>query len=114
MARQNLAVTVIDRSGTDIATLAAANADGHAVLNNGATFLIVKNAGGSGITVTVQTPRTIDGLAVAEYTISVGDGETKAFGPFPKDTFNQPGPDAGKVYVDYSAVTSVTVGAFRL
>lgn len=113
MARSDLTVTEITRSGVD-PSLSAANVDGHAVENNGRMFIDVNNGGGAPITVTVQTPRTVDGLAVAELQVSVTNGVRRLIGPFPKATFDQPGADAGKVYVDFSAVTSVTVGAFKV
>jgi len=89
----------------------AANADGHSFENVGREFLQVKNTG-TEKTVTVQTPGTVDGLAIEELTVTVaattGD---KMIGPFPTHVFNQSG---GVVYVDFSAVTGVTVAALRL
>jgi hypothetical protein len=47
--------------------------------------------------------------------VTVPDGARRLIGPFPKRTFGQPaganeseGNDQGRVYVDYSATTSVT------
>lgn len=111
MAVTTLTVQDIARSGLTPA-LAAANTDGSYVPNNGRVFLQVKNAAGSSITVTVASQKTILGLAVADVTVTVpattGD---KMIGPFPPDVFN----DAqGQITVTFSAVSSVTVAAFRL
>lgn len=111
MARTTLTVQNIDRVGLTPA-LAAANADGSSFANDGRTYLQVKNGSGAPITVTVQTPGTVDGLAVADLTVTVpattGD---KKIGPFPVGVYNQAG---DVVYVDFSAVTTVTVGAFKV
>lgn len=78
------------------------------------TWIEVKNAGGSPITVTVATPKLDPktGLAEADVTVSVPatTGERK-IGPFPYETFADPA-NQGRAAITYSAVTSVTVGAF--
>jgi hypothetical protein len=112
MARTALAVKEISRVGQDIATLTTANADGHSVINGGDVFLIVTNADASPHTVTITTPRTVDGQAVSEYTQVVAASETQIFGPFPTVTFNDQ--STGTMNVDFDAVTSVTIDAFRL
>ena len=112
MARTTLAVQQIERSGLAPA-YSAANVDGHAVPNNGVTFIQVKNVSGSPVTVTIQLPQTVDGQTVPNKTVSVpattGD---RMIGPFTPALYNQPNTD--QVYVDFSAVTSVTVAALRL
>ncbi len=118
MARSDLARQKIAAAGLDFdAALAAANVDGHSIPNEGKlTFVAVQNGGGGGINVTIQTPKVLDGdLAVGERVIAVGAGETYLAGPFPKDTYNQVGgADNGKIYVDFSDVTSVTVAALYI
>lgn len=78
------------------------------------TFLVVKNGGGSSITVTIVTPRVDPrtGLAEADAGGSVPNGAERWFGPLHPDVYGDPA-DAGKVAVTYSGVTSVTVGAFE-
>lgn len=115
MARTDLSVQDIARSGL-APSFSAANADGHAIYNDGKTFIEVKNTDASPITVTIQTPGTVDGLAISDRTVTIpattGD---KMIGPFPPDKYNQiSGSDKGKVYVDFSAVSNVTVAALRL
>lgn len=111
MARTSLTVTNILNSGITPA-YGAANADGHYFANDGRVLLQVKNTNGSTRTVTVQTPATVGGLAVAEVAVVVpittGD---KMIGPFDPSLFNQAG---GLVYVDFDAVADLTIAAFRL
>lgn len=111
MARTVLAVQQIVRAGLTPA-FTAANVDGHSIVNNGHTFIEVKNVNAATRTVTVQTPRLVDGIAVAELEvvipITTGD---KMIGPFPAETFNQAG---GVIYVDFSAVADLTIAAIKL
>lgn len=75
--------------------------------------LWVNNGSGASINVTVQTPATQDGLDLAELVVAVAAGTQRIIGPFPSRSFARPTGqvDAGKVYVDYSAVASVTRAA---
>ena len=68
MAVTALAVQQIGRAGITPA-FTAANTDGHTILNDGKTFIEVKNGSGAPITVTIDTPQTVDGLAVAQRTV---------------------------------------------
>jgi hypothetical protein len=80
------------------------------------TMVIVKNASGSPVTVTVTTPQTVGGRAVAEDSGSVPatTGE-RWFGPFTRQTHGQPsGADRGKVYIGTSAQTSVTLAVVQV
>lgn len=117
MARTALAVQKFSDTGLK-PTYTNANADGHAVPNEVGMFLYVVNAGGAPINVTIQTPKTERGLAVDDQVVQVVNGTTngKFIGPFPPELFNQlpSSADAGSVYVDFSAVTSVTIAAVRM
>lgn len=108
MARTALTVQQIVRGGLT-PSYAAANADGHSLPNGGTEFIHVKT-GGTGTTVTIQTPGTVDGLAVAERTIVIGTSSERMIGPFPRQTYNQA---ADEVYIDFSSVTTVTIAAIR-
>lgn len=111
MARTALTLQSIVRTGLSPA-YTGANADGHSVTNEGKKTLVhVKNGGGSSINVTIQTPNTVDSLAVSDRVVSVPSGEERMIGPFPVETYNQ---SDGTIYVDFSAVTSVTVAAFKV
>jgi hypothetical protein len=110
MAASALTPVDVARTGVDIAGVAA-NVDGNFWTNTGAEMLLVTNGGGSPINVTLVTQATVDGNAVADPVVAVGNGVTKAIGPFPRYVFNDA---TGYVQVTYSAVTSVTVKVLRL
>jgi hypothetical protein len=112
MARTALATQDVADEGVVI-TATAANVDGHTLDGGGDVILKVINGSGGSINVTVQTAETVDGLAVADQVVAVAAGATKYIGRFRPSVYDRPtgATDAGKVYVDFSAVTSVTVAA---
>lgn len=110
MARTEVSHQQIVRTGLE-ATYAAAHVDGNKFSNDGRMFLHVKNGAGAPITVTVQTPVTVDDLAVTDQVVTVTNGEERMIGPFPPNIYNQ---DDRMVYVDYSSVTTITVALLRL
>lgn len=110
MARTLITVQQVTKAGVTLSFSAATATDGNNFANDGDVLLYVKNGGASPITVTVQTPAKIEGVDVAELTVSVSNASEKIIGPFPTSIFNQ---SDGTVYVDFSAVTSVTIAAFR-
>jgi len=111
MARTALTVQDIALAGIT-PSYAAANADGNSFDNQGGSYLQVKNGSGSQITVTIPTPAKVGGVDLEDITVTVaattGD---KVIGPFAPELFNQSG---GVVHVNYSAVTTITAGAFKL
>lgn len=113
MSRVAITVQQIDRDTNGLsATHTAPSSTELSIPNNdGREFLDVKNTGVT-LTVTVQTPGNVGGLAVAEYvaTISATTGD-HMLGPFPPAIFNQ---SDGSVYVDISVSTTMTVACFRL
>lgn len=109
MARSALTVQTIVKTGI-VPSYAAANVDGNSFANDGNTFHHVKNGSGSSINVTYQTPGTVDDLAVTDRVVAVAAGAEKMIGPFPPGIYNQ----SGEVYVDYSAVTTITVAAIKM
>lgn len=68
---------------------------------------IVRNGSGASITLTLPTPGTADGLAIADRSITVAAAAQThvGVGNFPGIY----GQTDGSVWVDYSAVTTVTV-----
>ena len=114
MARTNLTVQEIELEGL-APSFEAFNADGEMITNDGQTFIEVKNTGDEK-TITVVTPLEVSGLAVTDLTVTIpattGD---KMIGPFPRAHFNQQsGDDKGKVYINVSDETAVTIAAFKL
>jgi len=110
MARTTMSHQQIVRTGLE-QTYEAAQVDGNKFSNDGRMFLHVKNGAASPITVTIQTPGTVDGLAVAEQIVTVTNAEERMIGPFPPNIYNQ---SDGMVYVDYSSVTTITAAVLRL
>lgn len=102
MARTDLAVNRVTQGGIAPASVVG-TVDGHKFLNHGDVMLVIKNSGVGSHTVTVPTPATQAGLAVADQTNAVAAGATEYMGPFPPELFNQGGADANKVFVDYDA-----------
>jgi hypothetical protein len=72
-------------------------------------FLHVKNGGGSSITVTLATPGTVDGLAIADRAVTVANGAESMI-PI-TDVYRA---SSGLASISYSGVTSVTVAAIRI
>lgn len=106
-------VAMVEKTAVSVATLGAVDGtNGNKFFANGKTLLRVKNAAGSQITVTVNTTRTVEGLAVADDTFTVaattGDVVYSGF----SDIFHQN--EAGEVHVEFSSATSVTAQVIQL
>lgn len=92
--------------------LVAAAGGGDAFAPGAGTYVRINNGGGSPITVTFATPGSVGGNAIADGGGSVANAQSRMFGPFPAELYMDP--TTGLVTVTYSAVTSVTVGVFKL
>lgn len=99
----------ITRTGLDIAGVAASGG-GDQWTNYGSQALVVRNGGGSSITVTLQIQATVDGQTVNNPTVTVPAGVTKVIGPFPLNVYND---GASVAKVTYSSVTSVFVAVIK-
>lgn len=113
MARTALTVNEVVHGGLDLtAALAAANVDGHSIQNTGQEAIVVDNASGGAINVTIITPLTRNSLAVADEVVSCAAGVQTVIGPW-KDTqlYNQADQT---VDIDFASVTSVTVAAIKI
>lgn len=75
-------------------------------------FLHVRNGDVASMTVTLVTPGTVDGLAIADRTVTVDAGDEQMI-PVPAALYGDPA-DSGLAAVTYSATTSVTVAALRI
>ena len=94
---------------TGLAPTYAAAAGGGDTFNPGqGTMLHVKNASGAAITVTIVTPGSTSGQAIADVSVSVpattGD---RMIGPLSGSLFTDPATGVGNI--TYSGVTSLTV-----
>lgn len=111
MARSTLTPQVIADTGL-VPTMGAADVAGSQWVNDGQEFLVAKNGSGAPINVTITTGGTLMGAAVADTVVAVAAGAEEFIGPFPPALYNQPTTDY--VFVDYSAVTTVTVALCKI
>jgi hypothetical protein len=94
------------------ANYVAPDVAGVSLRSSGKQVIHVKNGSASSITVTLKIGKTVEGQTVTSPTATVAAGADKFFGPF-NDNYEQPdGTDT--VFVDFSAVTSVTVACLSL
>ncbi len=110
MAVVELTVQEMLPAGLAVAFVAAAAA-GNSFVNNGRTFLRVRNGGGAAITVTVVASGRCDQTFLHPETVSIPAGGERDIGAFAIARFSD---TTGRVTVTYSAVTTVTVAAIRL
>ena len=90
MAQVELTVHQARRTGLNITTndVTGSASDTYVFPNDGRTCLYASNSTGGALDVTVTTPGTIDGLAVADLVVEVPDTNDVILGPFPKDVYN--------------------------
>lgn len=105
MASSELSVQSIDFTGA-VPTFSAANVDGNFFTNDGITAIIVDNAGGGSITVTIDSQTLCNQGFDHDEVVTVDAGTQKVIGFFSKKRWN----DINQyVQLSYSGVTSVTV-----
>ncbi len=110
MADVNVSPEVSVRDGVAITHKGSLSAsDNYKIPNNGRLLVYVDNGGSADITVTIVTPGQAQGLAIADYTATVEDGDNLLMGPFDPSIFND---SDGKIDVSFSAVGSVTLASF--
>ena len=115
-ARADLPIDVMDRhTPIEPTQTNAVGANYHMFLNDGRTFLFLIG-GTADCILTVQTPGTVDGLAVDDisFTVPLGVGtEFRIMGPFPPSVYNQ---SDGYVYIDWADadILNVKVAVIRM
>ncbi len=93
-------------------SLAAASAGGDKIAPNDRGALMVRNGGGSSVTVTLAWPGNSKyGPANPDPTVTVPAGADRFIGPLGSDLAD---PLDGLVAITYSGVTSVTVGGVTI
>lgn len=107
----DLSVQTITTNGLS-PTFSSADAAGDEFVNDGRTFLHVKNGGASSIDVTIDSKQQCSFGFDHDITVSVPAGGERLIGPFPTSRFNDS--QTGKASVSYSDVTSVTVAAIKV
>lgn len=118
MARASVSVIAISRAGKNISDAnktTIALADGIEFENTGKEFLYLENTDTSTCAVTIQTGRQVDGLAVADRTVTLQAagtaGDKQLVGPFSRKDYNQSG---GKIFVDAATDAVVKAIVFQL
>ncbi|MFC5528472.1 hypothetical protein [Cohnella yongneupensis] len=109
MPRTNISVVDASPTGTTKTYVAADAANGMEFVNTGEEFLEVKNGAGASMTVTIVSVPCSHGRT-GDLVITVGAGAEVAIGPFVDYLFNQ---SNGKVNVNFSSATSITVAAVK-
>ncbi len=103
-------VTSVTIAGvTDVKQAVAAGGD--VVPNNGDMWVEIINGDASPTTVTAATPATIQGVAIADPTLTVAAGARRKWGPFDPGIFNN---SSGQVAFTYSNSTSIEIGAYTI
>lgn len=103
------AITVAAPELDVVGSLAAAAVGGDTAEIAPGAFFVLNNGSGSTVTATFATPGTKNGLAIADATMAVLAGDV---GIMPlSNIFRQ---TTGRANVTYSAVTTVTVGVFKI
>lgn len=111
MPKQTIPLQTLSRSGA-APTFTAATQTDLQVANNGSVILEFKNTNGATRTITIQTPGTVDGNAIADLvatTLPATTGDL-IFKPFAPAIYNQ---SDGNLYIDLSAFADVTVAAYQ-
>jgi hypothetical protein len=112
MARTLITVQEVSRDGISASYVSFDQANGMEFDCTGREHVHIKNTNASGRTLTIDTPGTIDGQAVANRTVAIpGTTGDKKIGPFPPALYAQAN---GRVYLDIDVGTNVTIGVFRV
>lgn len=111
MARTVLTDTTLTASGV-APTYVTPDVTGAQFRNTHRNVLHVKNASASSVDVTVKIGKQVLGLSVTSPAVAVAAGTDLFFGPF-ADDYEQPALN-DQIYVDFSAVTSVTVALLSI
>jgi hypothetical protein len=103
--------TALSRAGiTDTLPTTPDGTNGNKIAFNPTMWVEVNNGSGSPITVTLDITRIVDGQAVTDPTVTINAGVRKKIGPF-TDDYRQ---TDDYIWLTFSAVTSVTMAAFKL
>lgn len=106
-------ITKLGVAPTYTGSLVVSPTNTYTVANDGRVMLHVKKTGAGACTVTVTTPGTVDGNAIADTTFSVPatTGDRMA-GPWRPETYNDPA--TGLMTIGFSEITGLTIAVVRL
>lgn len=119
MARTVLTVQDIVRTGLEATYSAGDDVNGHSFDNTGENVVLHVKNGVTAVNVTIITPNTTDGLALADRVVTVPDSGERMIGPFPNAVYGTidtaPTPDIDPaIFVDLDDASNVTLAALRL
>jgi hypothetical protein len=88
-------------------------ADGQAYMNDGdkRTCIAVWNDSGAPTTLTIETYQTVEGLPVADRTVTVADGDIVMVRPGPASIYNQPN---GQIYFHLAPYADIWVAVVKV
>lgn len=106
-----LSANVVPLTGLQLdGALSAASGGGDDAPTGAGVLLVVKNGDSGSHVVTLVTPGTVNGLAIADRAVTVAAGKTELI-PLGGDYRN---PSTGRASITYDGVTSVSVGVVRV
>lgn len=104
---------VAQNGGAQLVDTTPDQPNGNLFENNGRVRLVIVNGDSGSHSVTITSVTDPYGRT-GDLTVAVGAGKTAVLGPFDPLLWNQKsGADQGKVYVDWTASTSMKVTAVR-
>lgn len=110
MAAGSLTTQVAANTGLTVTTTTPTATDGDTCQTGAGTFYLVNNTSGSSVTVTLATPGTVDGLAIADRTVGAGAGAITLI-PL-ADLYRDP--STGRGLVTCATTTGVKVAVIRV
>ena len=111
MAAQEVTIQNIVRTGLEATYEAAVAGDGHYFVNTGKEFIHIKNAHTSPVTVTIDTPGTVDGHAIGNLSVEITNAEERLIGPFPAALYENAN---GQVVFTFDVITATTLAVVKL
>lgn len=112
MAYTNIPVVVPSAAGVSMTPTAVDDSNGNKIANDGHVLLSIENTSETdSAVVTIESTKTVGGLAVADQAITLALGTAKLAGPFPPEIYNQPagGTDAGYLHITFSGAGAADV-----
>lgn len=110
MARTIVNAQQVTKAGVAPVFNAATATDGDGFSNDGNSIIEAKNASGASVDLTITTPGTVDGNAIADLVVTIPAGATRVIGRLAPAAYNID----GYVWMNWSAVTSVTFAVYRI
>ncbi|MFD3483781.1 hypothetical protein [Streptomyces sp. NPDC058665] len=104
-----LSTSVVPRGGLAVEPVAAAGG-GDTCQTGAGVVLLVRNGDESSHTVTLVTPGTVNGLAIADRAVTVAAGDEVLI-PVTSEYYN---PSTGRANITYDGVTDLTVAVIRV